>query len=346
MSNNLRRPKNSLRKTLAMEGGGGEYSGGDYGGYSGGDYGYSSVEGYDYTPPEQDYTPPEQEYTWTLPDDYYDNSSGLDTGAGELQTTYTTPQYTGAEDASTGWGGYSNFSTSNEGGGGGNTPVNEGDSTWQEWAKMYGPEVAGLLVNYYNQKKSSSALAAQTKPIEDIANMQVDLYNKGGFLRDLTYANLEGVLGGSVNPSTLPQYRAIREPLERQYAVARSGIEGNVRGEGALAKDFTNLEASRASEVGGIPGRIYEDYFNKALAIANPALANAILSSAAATRQPGLNIATNMYNQSNQQLTQSGMALGSKIYESYLLGDTGNSDGSSSWVSDVNISHTDLSQGG
>src|SRR3989337_1366542 len=110
-----------------MEGGGGEYSGeysgGDYGGYSGGDYGDSSVEGYDYTPPEQDYTPPEQEYTWTLPDDYYDNSSGLDTGTGELQTTYTTTQYTGAEDASTGWGGYSNFSTSNEGGGGGNTHV-------------------------------------------------------------------------------------------------------------------------------------------------------------------------------------------------------------------------------
>ena len=176
------------------------------------------------------------------------------------------------------------------------------------------------LLNYLGMSEQSDIMGREADAMERLSNMQIDLYNQGQPMRDITYGQLEAILSGKIDPSTLPMYANYRNPLESQYAQARKGIESNVKGEGALAKALAMLESTRASDIGSLPGKMYDDAFSKALGIANPALAGQQIQSAAATRQPIMNMATNLYQQGSQQLSQTGQTLGMMLYDQYLTG--------------------------
>ena len=178
------------------------------------------------------------------------------------------------------------------------------------------------LLNYMGMQEQSGIMQQEADAMTRLSDMQLDLYGQGQPLRDMTYGQLEAILSGKLDPSTLPMYANYRNPREQQYAQARKGIESNVRGEGALARALAALESSRASDIGSIPGQMYDDAFNKALSIANPALASQQLQSAAVTRQPIMNMATNLYQQSSQQLGQTGQTLGMMLYDQYLTGNS------------------------
>ena len=178
------------------------------------------------------------------------------------------------------------------------------------------------LLNYLGMSEQSDIMGREADAMERLSNMQIDLYNQGQPMRDITYGQLEAILSGKTDPSTLPMYANYRNPLESQYAQARKGIESNVKGEGALARALAMLESTRASDIGSLPGKMYDDAFSKALGIANPALAGQQIQSAAATRQPIMNMATNLYNQGSQQLGQTGQTLGMMLYDQYLTGNT------------------------
>ena len=178
------------------------------------------------------------------------------------------------------------------------------------------------LLNYLGMSEQSDIMGREADAMERLSNMQIDLYNQGQPMRDITYGQLEAILSGKTDPSTLPMYANYRNPLESQYAQARKGIESNVKGEGALARALAMLESTRASDIGSLPGKMYDDAFSKALGIANPALAGQQIQSAAATRQPIMNMATNLYQQGSQQLSQTGQTLGMMLYDQYLTGNT------------------------
>lgn len=251
--------------------------------------------------------------------DYTQSIMGPDFDGSYLDTDYE-PGLEGANIQGSGW-----MSSSPQTSFYGSSPTKAQDDSL--WSTLFNAKTAPLwavgissLFNSLSMSEQSKIMNKEADALKRLSDMQLQLFNQGGPIREQVYGQLQGILSGQIDPSTLPQYANYRNPKEQQYAQARKGIESNVRGEGALARALAALEATRASDIGSIPGQMYSDAFAQSLGIANPALAGQQIQSATATRQPVMNMATNLYQQSSQQLGQSGQTLGMILYDQYLTG--------------------------
>ena len=293
----------------------------------------------------------EGQYDWetNLADDVnynynQDPYSNMDVGNTELQTdqdlealynSINSGGDVGTTNLSEGEGGDWTWSASGGTGAGGDSGGVKNDltaespkpaDTWGDWFQKNGKffaTVGQAILSYLSQKEAAGALNKEDAYLKELANQNKQLFDRGSFLREYTTSSLEDIVSGRKDLSTLPAYQSMRKPLEQQYALAKMGAEGNIRGEGALGRALTNIESSRASDIGSIPGRLYNDAFTQSMALSNPAMASGLLANSANIRQPAYQTSVNMYTQSNQQLNQAGQNLGSEIYNRWLLGEGG-----------------------
>ena len=66
------------------------------------------------------------------------------------------------------------------------------------------------LLNYLGMSEQSDIMGREADAMERLSNMQIDLYNQGQPMRDMTYGQLEAILSGKTDPSTLPMYANYR----------------------------------------------------------------------------------------------------------------------------------------
>src|SRR3990167_8327573 len=134
----------------------------------------------------------------------------------------------------------------------------------------------------------------------------------------------------------LPSYQVHRLPLEHQYDVAGRALEENipVGATGALTRAMQNLEVSRAQNVGAIAPTLYGQLYNQAMGLATgqPELMVQGLSAAGAGVGATIPYYLNQQQQANQQLGQSGMALGNLLYDQYLKGGTTGGTTAGPWM--------------
>jgi hypothetical protein len=116
--------------------------------------------------------------------------------------------------------------------------------------------------------------------------------------------------------SETPFYASSRVPLEEQYSVARRNIEARGGGTGAIGRSLAKLESTRASEVGGIPSRLYQSLFGSGLGIASgkPELAVQGYGDIARTGGPLLETYQQGINAGNQLAGEGGGMLGDSLY--------------------------------
>jgi hypothetical protein len=94
----------------------------------------------------------------------------------------------------------------------------------------------------------------------ELARQAQEYFDSTSGLRDQLIGDMGNFLSGGFDPKTLPMYSGLYDTaktgLESQYKVAKDNIlSGTPRGGGQIAS-LTNLENSRANQVGGIDSNI------------------------------------------------------------------------------------------
>lgn len=156
----------------------------------------------------------------------------------------------------------------------------------------------------------STKASAYEKTMAKIANA---LFEESTPLRQDLTSQYEDFAAGNYNPEELPGYAPLystsRAGMEDQYNVAKENVISNTASGGALTSALSDLETSRAQEVGSLPATIssslVNDLMNKSYGVAYQTPSTAIqgLSAASTAQQSRLNRAA-------QQQTQSGGLLG------------------------------------
>lgn len=150
---------------------------------------------------------------------------------------------------------------------------------WVLPAIAAGSSIAGGLLGRSAAKRSAAAQARIAAAIQRAQALQEEMVRKyEGYadpFRESLYPQILQALSGETDLTSNPMYQTARLPLEQQYLQARTALEGRPGGEGARGRALGRLEAGRASEVGGIPSRLYQALLGSGLGIAsgNPQLA-------------------------------------------------------------------------
>jgi len=152
--------------------------------------------------------------------------------------------------------------------------------------------------------------------------------------RQAIYPQLESILRGDTDISSTPLYGVTRDPLEEQFKVARSELEGRTGvGGGTLSRLLADLEMRRATTVGSIPGQLYGQYLNAGLGLASGKPEMAV--GAVGAMNQGSGALLDYYGgqaQAGYQMTgQAGGQLGNWLYDQYMKGGSGGTPSATSY---------------
>jgi hypothetical protein len=109
-----------------------------------------------------------------------------------------------------------------------------------------------------------------------LAEIAKKLYEQTDPTRQAFLGQMGQVASGTFDPmkspTYAPMYSSARSGVEAQYGVAKDAIMGNTPRGGGQTEALANLEGTRASEVGAIPGaisaNILNDLLNKSYGVA------------------------------------------------------------------------------
>lgn len=186
-----------------------------------------------------------------------------------------------------------------------------------------------ILGGVLGGRASSSAARSQQQMAEAMLRaqrLQEEVYRgteeRAQPFRDILYPQLQGILSGETDLSSLPMYSNIRTPLEQQYSQARRALESRVGPSGAMTRARGQLESARASSVGRIPGELYSAYMGTGLGLAagRPDLGIQAYGQQAGQAgqmipfyQRGMELGTSLMAEAGQQF-------GGTLYDAFLKG--------------------------
>lgn len=195
-----------------------------------------------------------------------------------------------------------------------------------------GTSLLSSLSSLFGSSESSDSMSEYADALQQIADLQTQQYTTSEDIaqqfRDVLYPQLLTALG-STDTSTLtslPVYSTSRSGLEDQYSVAKESL-GSMASGGGLTAALANLETARASDVGSIPGDLYNTLMGYGMDLAGLNLGTDSLSSASTTTSNLLDTYGDVYSAELGALGESGSSLGSLLYDMFLKG--GGSAGSS-----------------
>src|SRR3990167_8116176 len=142
-------------------------------------------------------------------------------------------------------------------------------------AYVYPAIAAGFaILGYLGSRNADKGARAQAAEIERHNKFLEALTTKYEGIaepfRQAIYPQLESILRGDTSVSSTPLYGVTRDPLEEQFGVARSALEGRAGvGGGTLSRLLADLEMKRATTVGSIPSNLYKEYLGAGLGLAS-----------------------------------------------------------------------------
>lgn len=183
-----------------------------------------------------------------------------------------------------------------------------------------GSSLIGGLLGRGEARRSAAAQRRIAAAIERAQQLQEEMIRKyegiADPFREELYPNILSILSGETDISTNPMYSIARLPLEQQYSQARRMLESRPGGTGTSTRALGELEATRASEVGGIPSRLYQALLGTGLGIASgkPELAVQGYGDIARTNAPMLDVYQRGVDTGTNIMAGSGEMLGQTIF--------------------------------
>ena len=187
-----------------------------------------------------------------------------------------------------------------------------------------GTAVAGGLLGARSARESAASQRRIAEAMERAQRLEEEMIRKYEGIaepfREELYPDILSILSGDTTMPETPFYASARIPLEEQYGVARKNLEGRPGGTGALSRALAMLEARRASEVGGIPSRLYQALLGPGLGIASgkPELAVQGYGDIARTSGGMMDVYQQGINSGNALMGQGGSLLGETLYNAML----------------------------
>lgn len=215
---------------------------------------------------------------------------------------------------------------------------------WLLPALAAGGNILSGLFSGQAASKSAKAMQEQAEAMNRIAGLQEESFRTAERtaepFRNILFPQMEDILSGEKDITSLPYYAARRYPLEEQFARAEESIRSGPRG-GALASTLAELETARAREVGGLPGQLYQEFLTPGLNLAGLNITQAPLSlgNAASSRGSLLNTFAGLNQESLGNLSAAGAGIGSSLYDIFSGGggDGGGDGTASSYGLDVDL---------